>query len=486
MKDNEKLYDGITGIRDDLVEGAEKQDLGRKRPRRRLWLGAVAAVLVLAMAGGYFMWPGGRAAVSAYAISEAGYPEMAQYPNDMIDAYGMPDNDGFDAAYEAWQEGLYAQYSSAPEGFAAGLDAYFGASAAQFLAGAGGENRAYSPLNVYMALAMLAELTDGESRQQILSLLGSESIEALRQQANGVWNAAYRDDGIIKSILAGSLWLNEDVSFKQSTMDTLAQNYYASSYRGEMGSADFNAALRDWINGQTGGLLKEQALEAELTPDTIMALVTTVYFRAKWSDEFSEARTAQGVFHAAGGDVTADFMHSSFASDYYWADNFSAAYRYLENGGRMWFILPDEGVSADGLLQSGEYMDLVLDPGSWEGQTRVIVNYALPKFDISSQFDLGGGLKALGVTDVFDGKASDFSPMTDMEGVFVSSARHGARVAIDEEGVTAAAFTELALAGSAAPPDDEVDFTADRPFIFVITTQDDLPLFAGVVNNPAA
>ena len=486
MKDNEKLYDGITGIRDDLVEGAEKQDLGRKRPRGRLWLGAAAAVLVLAMVGGYFMWPGGRAAVSAYAISEADYPEMAQYPNDMIDAYGMPDGDGFDAAYEAWQEGLYAQRSSAPEGYAAGLDAYFGASAAQFLAGAAGENRAYSPLNVYMALAMLAELTDGESRQQILSLLGSESIEALREQANGVWNATYRDDGIIKSILAGSLWLNEDVSFKQSTMDTLAQNYYASSYRGEMGSADFNAALRDWINGQTGGLLKEQAGEIELTPDTIMALVTTVYFRAKWSDEFSEAGTAQGVFHAAGGDVTADFMHSSFASDYYWADNFSAAYRYLENGGRMWFILPDEGVSADGLLQSGEYMGLVLDPGSWEGQTRVIVNYALPKFDISSQLDLGGGLKALGITDVFDGKVSDFSPMTDMEGVFVSSARHGARVAIDEEGVAAAAFTELALAGSAAPPDDEVDFTADRPFIFVITNQDDLPLFAGVVNNPAA
>ena len=113
MKDNEKLYDGITGIRDDLVEGAEKQDLGRKRPRGRLWLGAAAAVLVLAMVGGYFMWPGGRAAVSAYAISEADYPEMAQYPNDMIDAYGMPDGDGFDAAYEAWQEGLYAQRSSA-------------------------------------------------------------------------------------------------------------------------------------------------------------------------------------------------------------------------------------------------------------------------------------------------------------------------------------------------------------------------------------
>lgn len=485
MKDSEKIYDGITGIRDDLVEGAEKQDLKRKRPRRRFWFGAIAAALFLAMVGGYFMWPGGGAAVNAYAISEASYPEMAQYPNDMISSDGMPNSDGFEEAYEAWREDLSAQRNSAPEGYAGGLDAYFGASAAQFLAGAGGENRAYSPLNVYMALAMLAELTDGESRQQILSLLGSESIEALRQQANGVWNTTYRDDGIIKSILASSMWLDEDVSFNQDTMDTLAQNYYASSYRGEMGSADFNAALQDWINGQTGGLLQEQAGEEELTPDTIMALATTVYFRAKWSDEFNEAGTAQGVFHAIGGDVTADFMHSSSDSDYYWADNFSAAYRYLESGGRMWFILPDEGVSADELLQSGEYMDMVLDPGNWAGQKRVIVNYALPKFDIASHFDLGDGLKALGVTDVFDGNVSDFSPMTDMEGVFVNSARHGARVAIDEEGVTAAAFTELAMAGSAAPPDDEVDFTADRPFIFVITTQDDLPLFVGVVNNPA-
>ena len=47
-----------------------------------------------------------------------------------------------------------------------------------FLGGKEGENAAYSPVNVYMALAMLAELTDGASRQQILDLLGSDSLEA--------------------------------------------------------------------------------------------------------------------------------------------------------------------------------------------------------------------------------------------------------------------------------------------------------------------
>ena len=31
---------------------------------------------------------------------------------------------------------------------------------------------------------------------------------------------------------------------------------------------------------------------------------------------------------------------------------------------------------------------------------------------------------------------------------------------------------------------EEIDFTVDRPFLFVISSQDNLPLFAGVVTEP--
>ena len=70
------------------------------------------------------------------------------------------------------------------------------------------------------------------------------------------------------------------------------------------------------------------------------------------------------------------------------------------------------------------------------------------------------------------------------DGVFLSKAEHAARVAIDEEGVTAAAYTVMMEAGAAEPPDEEIDFTLDRPFVFAITSQDGLPLFIGVVNTP--
>ena len=476
---NEDIFDAVTGIRDDQVEEAEKARLRRRRPR---WLGAIAAVLAAALVGGYFLWPGGPASFEGFAIAEAEYPEMAQYPNDMISNYGMPESDDFDEAYDAWL-GELMERTSIPS-HAAELAPFMGVSAAQFLSGAGSENRAFSPLNVYMALAMLAEITDGESRAQILELLGAESMEALRSQANEAWNSAHLDDGRARSVLASSLWLNEDVEFNRGPLETLASDYYASSYRGEMGSDELNAALQSWLSEQTGGLLEGMAPDVGTDANTLMTILTTAYLSAKWADEFLPSKTAAGVFHGVSGDAEAQFMRRTESYGvYYWSEDFGAASLGLASGGRMWFILPDEDVSADALLTSGEYMRLVTDPDGWVDQTDIRVNYSVPKFDVSSSFDLGEGLKALGVTEVFDGAAADFTPLTDMDGVFVSSARHGARVAIDEEGVTAAAFTELALAGDPPPPEDEVDFTLDRPFIFVVTTAGNAPLFAGVVNS---
>ena len=85
---------------------------------------------------------------------------------------------------------------------------------------------------------------------------------------------------------------------------------------------------------------------------------------------------------------------------------------------------------------------------------------------------------------MFDSTA-DFSPLLKEEdGGYVSQVRHAARVAIDEEGVTAAAYTLILRDGSSMPPPREVDLVFDRPFAFVIQSRDGLVLFAGIVNEP--
>ena len=471
---SEKIFDGITQVGDDLVERAQAKP--KKRFYRR-WMGPVAAALAIAVLAGVLLGPFGRSGptVSAsYVIAEAVYPDMPPYPTN--------ENKGnFSEQYSAWRQDVRSRMGVRG---ADAIAAFSGDAARQYLTGAGAENRVVSPLNVYMALSMLAELTDGESRAQLLALLRAEDIETLRARAAELWNASYRDDGAASSLLASSVWLNEGVDFVPETMQTLADVYYASSYRGEMGSEGFNEALQAWLNENTGGLLQEQAANVELDAETLLALATTVYFRAKWSHEFLASNTEQGTFHASGGDLTCDMMHGG-ANAYYWGENFSAVTRGFDAMmGAMYFILPDEGVSVDELLADGEALRFLQKPASWENAAYPIIRLTLPKFDVVSDLDLIEGLKALGVTDVFDARVSDFTPMTRDMPAYVSKAEHAARVTVDEEGVVAAAYTVMAASGGAMPPEDEIDFVLDRPFLFVITGTTGLPLFAGVVNQP--
>lgn len=465
------LFESIGELDEKTLQRCRKVKSQRKLPR---WMGAIAAFVAVALLCGFFLYPRGQV-LTAYAIAEAVYPEMAPYPNE--------NSPNLSEEYDAWRASVKAQEQ--PDGYADGLEGFFANSIREFLSGEAGENRAYAPVNVYLALGMLAELTDGSTRQEILDVLGADSIEALRTQANAVWNAHYRNDGVTTSILGSSLWLNQDISYVPETMKILAENYYASSFQGEMGSEDFDKALQDWLDAQTGGLLTDQTQGLEMKPATVLALATTIYFRAKWQTEFSPEATIPGTFHALTADLTCDFMHSSTENAYCWGENFGAVGLPLGNdGGTMWIVLPDEGQDVDTLLDSQEVMDFLLSKGSWENQKHLTVHLSLPKFDISAQQDLCQGLQNLGLSEVFTG-AGDFSPMTNqVQSIALTQATHGVRVAIDEEGVSAAAYTLMALNGSAMPVEDEIDFVVDRPFLFAITSPDGLPLFAGIVHTP--
>lgn len=414
-------------------------------------------------------------------------PEMAQYPQEM-DYYdektGEWDDESWTAANEAW----YADYEARTENMDAtmdGLSERFLPMMSALLAGSNGENRICSPLNVYMALAMLAECTDGESRTQILDALGEDDIEALRARAKALWFENSWDDGRVTSLLANSLWLRNGTEYDQATMDRLATDYFTSSYSGEMGSEAYNEALRSWINKNTGDLLTEQAAELGFDADTVLALASTIYYRASWADKFDPSATTEDTFHAASGDVTCEFMHSSENGDVYYGDGFSAGGLSMDGSGTMWLLRPDDGKTPEDLLQSDEALSFLVANGGWSQTQYAKIALSLPKFDVASDLDLKDALKTLGITDVLDAETADFTPLGLDESLVLSKAEHAARVKIDEDGCEAAAYTVLGVEGMALIEEPEtVDFTLDRPFLFVLTGIDGAPLFAGVVNQP--
>jgi len=456
--------------------------------RKKTYLtGIMIALLAVIVTATAILLPKGTSlSSSAFAIAQASYPDTASFPDEMnyVDENGNYDYESYEKDMEVWYEERKSQRRT--EYYPDSMKQYYVKTIRQFLSTQDKEsNTVFSPLNIYMALCMLAEVTDGNSRQQILQLLGQNNMDDLRTEALDLWNTTYRNDGAVTSILANSIWLNEDVSYKEETIKNLCDHYYASTFQGNMGSEAYDKALQEWLDKQTGGLLKEQAGEIKMDSSNVMTIASTVFFQSKWQNEFHPDNTEQGIFHGSTGDVTADFMKDSSMGTYYWADSFSAVKRALDTeGNAMWFVLPDQGIQVNDLLKEEQVFQLILNTNQWTNEKYVLINESIPKFDTTSQMELSEGLKNLGITDVFEMGTGDFSPMTQVGlDIFLSKVNHDTRVAIDEEGVTAAAYTVMSLCGSAMPK-EEVDFILDRPFLFVITNPNGLPLFAGIVNQP--
>lgn len=461
----EKLEEALNQISDKYIQEA----LAKKKRHTLPWLGAIAAILALVICLKFIEIP---MSVKAEAVS---------LPKNRVT--DRPDYD--DPCLDSWLTEREQRAATSTQALTS-MKNFIGSSCKTFLAGE--RNQLYSPINAYMGLAMVAELTAGSTRQQLLDALGAEDIESLQLFTSALWESAYFDDDHNKRNLASSLWLDEGIPFKQSVMDTLAHDYYASVYRQDLQSKQALKDIQAWLNHNTGNFLADAADTVSLPEETLLAIYSTVYFQAKWSDEFNVSQNTDGIFHSPDGDTTVTFMNKKLTQrNYFWGDSFGAINLGLKNNSQMWFILPDQGKTIQDVLDEGQYLDLILGNytarSNYENQKYLKVNLSIPKFDVQSKKDLRQGFEEMGITELWNDGRADFSASLD-EPAHVTSANQAVRVQIDETGVTAAAYIELPAAGDPPPPEEIIDFVVDRPFLFIITTNSGIPLFAGTVTNP--
>ena len=467
---NEKLADALG-----YVDEKHVADAAKRKKKRHIWIASVAAVLAVALLFNAFSSP---FAISAKAVSLASESRKTELPD--LDDY--EDRDEWQADFDEWKaEQDYI--SKKTDEAVSSLTPFFINGSVQFLTAEENENLLWSPVNAYIGLSAVTELTDDASRQQILDLFGVRDIDALRQQVSAVWESTYNDNGREISTLANSLWLEKGLDYSRDTMDNIAYYYYASVYQGDLGSKKLNKDIGSWLNDNTGGFLKNAASNIDLSSETVMALYSTIFFQSKWEDQFAAKNNTDGIFRSPDGDKTVTYMNKKLAQmNYYYGDKFGAVALWLKNGSRMWFILPDEGYTTADVLADGQYMQMIMQ-NNWENSKWMKVNLSVPKFDVNSTIDLKDGLQKMGVTDIFSEGSSSFIELTGDAPIYLTAAKQSVRVQIDEEGVKAAAYIEFPGATSPVPPEEIIDFILNRPFIFAITTES-VPMFIGTVNDP--
>ena len=348
-------------------------------------------------------------------------------------------------------------------------------TAASLLQGKKSEN--YSPVSLYFALALCSTGAQNETQQELLQVLGGMDAETLAKECSNLYRVMNTDNEITKLKLNNSVWLNEGVSCKEGFLNTAASKFYSEVYQLDFADEEAGKTMGKWIADHTNGTLSP---ELEVDPQQLLHLINTVYFCDQWVDQFDAGKTSAGVFQGTEGEEMIDFMNRTDGSHgFAKGENFVRSSLGLKGGNTMTFVLPTGDHSVEEFLESPEALQAVLTEGN---EASGEVTWKIPKFAIEAKYNCKDMLKRLGVTSAFS-QIADFSGITDSL-AFLDSVVQETYLSVNENGVEASAFTDIAYAG-AAMPTDKAEMILDRPFLYAVQNREGAMLFIGVYQGGA-
>lgn len=359
-------------------------------------------------------------------------------------------------------------------------------------------NLVFSPYSIAVALAMTRDGAAGMTADEMDKVLHASLIgdvdrgfnsldQALAKRPGsypGGFGAGGQQQATLELSTADRLFGQRGFEFGVPYLDRIATYYGAGVGIVDYINAteDARKAINSWVSDQTRARIPELVPTGVLNGLTRFALVNAIYLKAQWTKPFSAARPAP--FHRLDGStVQASLMGSSGFSyaRYGKGSGYQAMTASYVGGLSMVVIVPDAGAfgSFEKGLDGGR-LGAVLD-----GLAPAAVELQMPKFQFRSPSPLKETLSRLGMPTAFSDRA-DFSAISPRERLVLQDALHEAFISVDEKGTEAAAATG-AFGGVTSGPNEIIQLTVDRPFLFLIRDDETgAILFMGRVLDPTA
>lgn len=141
-----------------------------------------------------------------------------------------------------------------------------------------------SPVSLLMALSMLQNGAEGQTRDQIteaMQVMGMDAESINRANASLLARLQHSDDGLTFKT-ANSIWVNDAYTL-QEEFKQLTQDYYLAEAQ-DMDITDPESAelMNEWVQHATNGKI-EEIVQAPLDESLVLYLLNAVYFKASWS-----------------------------------------------------------------------------------------------------------------------------------------------------------------------------------------------------------
>ncbi|MGA2257956.1 MAG: serpin family protein [Thermoguttaceae bacterium] len=351
------------------------------------------------------------------------------------------------------------------------------------LRGEQADNLFFSPYSISTALAMTCAGARGETEKQMAGVLHFPVPQDRIPSAFASLMAKLQSpkDGNQLRI-ANRLWGQQGYDFLPEFLRVTREQYKA-----ELALLDFatkaeeaRKVINAWVEKQTEEKIKDLIQPGVLDQMTRLVLTNAIYFKGKWASQFDKKATQEAPFKLTPTKtVTVPMMHRKDSFKYGAMDDAQILeLPYVGEKLSMLVVLPK---AVDGLADVEKRLT---DLGKWLPAFRKQeVNVYLPRFTMTSQFQMNEALKSLGMASAFAPDAADFSGMDGKRDLSISAVIHKAFVDVNEEGTEAAAATGVVMRAKAVRITPV--FRADHPFVFLIRdTGTGAILFVGRVVNP--
>ncbi|MCI8980648.1 MAG: serpin family protein, partial [Clostridia bacterium] len=343
-------------------------------------------------------------------------------------------------------------------------------------------NWSVSPYSIRMCLAMVANGAQGNTKQEILDALKIEDLGTFNADIKKLLSKYDGYQKIMYLETSNSIWLNQNWfggkgKFLESFTNKLKDNYRADAF--DVTNNNSVEKVNEWVNNKTKGRIP--AILTENNRKFVTAVVNAVYFKAAWENEFNTENTKKGDFKNADGSIAkTDLMHQTDHFGYYSTPGIQAVKMdympyYMDENHENFENFDDADFSMY-IIKSSD-PDIAVENLLNQAEFKIKkVKLTIPKFKVEyAAGELDKTLKALGINDMYDQYKANLSDTIDLSLLpsnqyWIDTVLHKTYIAVDEKGTEAAAVTaavgEGAGAAARTPPVQE--FSADKPFLFVI------------------
>ncbi|MGV3465555.1 MAG: serpin family protein, partial [Heyndrickxia sp.] len=166
-----------------------------------------------------------------------------------------------------------------------------------------------SPTSLFMALAMVYNGADGDTKGEMVKVLHTNGLNNMdMNKANASFmSMLHTHSQKVTLNVANSVWLNDQYHFQDEFSKNNQDYFNAKIEEIDVKNQNSLTKINDWVKKATNNKIKK-LVDTPLTSDFIALLVNAVYFKGDWQYKFDKKYTEKRTFQLDGSNKAVPLM----------------------------------------------------------------------------------------------------------------------------------------------------------------------------------